>query len=75
MQQMRNWAARIATGVALVGLSPALWAQVPNVSGDDPRLEPNRTYLLAWGIVVLFGLAILGIAFKGSKRNNTLQQQ
>jgi hypothetical protein len=44
------------------------------LQSDTPRLEPAST-AVTWMVVAAIVVAVLLIAFKGSKRNNMLEDQ
>jgi hypothetical protein len=44
------------------------------LQSDTPRVEPTST-AFTWIIVAVLVVAVLLIAFKGSKRNNMLEDQ
>jgi hypothetical protein len=66
--------AAIATGTLWMLEATRTWAQVQGVNGDDPHIttESGNGKAISWAIVVIFGLGILGISFKSSKRTHRL---
>ncbi|MEI8196064.1 MAG: hypothetical protein WCI73_09165 [Phycisphaerae bacterium] len=68
------WTGLALSGALLLGDATRLWAQVPTVLGDDPKVQTENSLMIAWGIVVVFTLGILVVSFRSAKRTHRLAE-